>query len=218
MAAVAAITVTTSCRPADDADPIERVSSGRLTPTKAQALLLEANELPEGWRPTNRTPKHASTPVDPTGLSPAACASAWTSLDRTQQQWDSAPIREQATYQNSDGGLITHTITDDPALEPDLLRRPLDRLPEACASYQVAGPDGTPYTGGIKGLDLSRGNIGLGQTWVRPEGALTDIYFAYLIRHTTVITIRTDGGASDVGAFLDIVDAATKKADQDHQT
>lgn len=211
------ITFTTSCRPADHAEPADQLHSGRLTPKEAQALLLEADDLPEGWWPKVRAGKHTSTPVDPTDLSPAGCASAWTSLDRMQRQWDGAPVREQATYQNSDGGLVTHTITNDPSLEPALLRRPLDQLPEACASYHVTGPGGSVYTGGIKGLDLSEDNIGLAQTWGRPDSTLTDVYFAYMIRHTTVITVRTDGSVTNLGAFLDIVDAAAKKVDQAHQ-
>ncbi|MBC7277102.1 hypothetical protein OG984_02465 [Nocardioides sp. NBC_00368] len=215
---MAVVTLTAGCRSADHTEPAEHVHSGRLTPTEAQTLLLEADDLPKDWRPEDSAVKRSFTSLDTTGLSPASCASAWARLDTIQQQWDGAPIQEKTTYQNSDGALVTHSITNDPSLEPEQLRHPLDQLPEACASYQVTRPDGSAYTGGIKVLDLSRDNIGLAQTWGQPDGTLTDVYFAYIIRHTTVITVRTDGSVKDPTAFLEIVEAATKKVDQATQT
>ncbi|MGH4000880.1 MAG: hypothetical protein ACRDTJ_25840 [Pseudonocardiaceae bacterium] len=139
-------------------------------------------------------------------------------LDRLQQQWDGAPVNERTAYQNTDGSLVTQTIADDPDLEPDVLRRPLTELPESCAAYQMIGPDGSAYSGGIKDLDLSKETIGLAQTWFQPESTPTSVYFAYLIRRTTVITVRTDGSLNDIGAFHDIVDAATEKVDGAHRT
>lgn len=216
-AAIVAAIAAASCRPADHTEPPDQLHTSRITRAEAQGLLLRADDLPEGWSKTG-TAKYAGTPVDTTGLSPAGCASAWTSLDRLQQQWDDAPVNARTAYQNTDGALVTHTITDDPDLEPDSLRRPLSQLPEACAAYRVTGPDGSPYSGGIKDLDISRDDIGLTQTWFQPDGTPTNVYFAYLIRRTTVITVRTDGGLNDLRAFIDIVDTATEKADQVHKT